>query len=64
MKLISKSLFYCIILIMQKNKNKKNKEVKIDIKDMGVDIDKNEYREIILSQSNHPEKMDYDKYYN
>lgn len=48
---------------MQENKNKKNKEVKIDIKDMGVDIDKNEYREIILSQSNHPEKMDYDKYY-
>lgn len=48
---------------MPENKNQKNKEVKIDIKDMGVDIDKNEYKEIILSQSNHPEKMDYDKYY-
>lgn len=44
-----------------KKENKKNK-LKIDIKDMGVDIDKNEYREIILSQSNHPDKSFYDKY--
>jgi len=44
----------------QGNKNK----VKIDIKDMGVNIDKNEYSEIVLSQSNHPEKMAWEKYNN
>jgi len=38
------------------NKNKK-KKFTINIKNMGVDIDKNEYREIILSNSNHPEKF-------
>lgn len=47
---------------MTEEKKSKNKKIKIDIKNMGVDIDKNEYREIILSQSNHPEKMDYEKY--
>ncbi len=46
----------------KKQKDEKSKKIKIDIKNMGVDIDKNEYREIILSQSNHPEKMDYEKY--
>ncbi len=41
-----------------------NKKVKkIDIKTMGVDIDKNEYKEIVLSQSNQPEKNFYEKYY-
>jgi len=45
---------------MQKDKNNskiknKDKKVKIDIKDMGINIDKNEYNEIVLSQSNHPE---------
>lgn len=49
---------------MDSIKKQNNIEVKIDIKNMGVDIDKNEYKEIILSQSNHPEKMNYDKYYN
>lgn len=47
---------------MQEDKNKKNKKIKIDTKNMGVDIDKNEYREIILSQSNHPDKSFYDRY--
>jgi hypothetical protein len=42
--------------------NKKNKKPKINIKNMGVDIDKNEYKEIILSQSNHPDKNFYNKY--
>lgn len=44
---------------MQQDKNLKNKKkkVKIDIKKMGVNIDKNEYREIVLSQSNHPENL-------
>lgn len=34
--------------------DKKKKKFKIDIKNMGVNIDKNEYREIVLSQSNKP----------
>jgi len=49
--------------MQEQNKNGKNdKKIKIDIKDMGVDIDKNEYKEIILSQSNHPDKSFYDRY--
>lgn len=40
----------------EKNKKKpKKKKFTIDIKNMGVNIDKNEYREIVLSNSNHPE---------
>ncbi len=34
---------------------KKKKKFQINIKNMGIDIDKNEYREIVLSNSNHPE---------
>jgi len=45
----------------KKQKDEKDK-IKIDIKNMGVDIDKNEYREIVLSQSNHPDKSFYDQY--
>jgi hypothetical protein len=45
-----------------KKQTDKDKDKKIDIKDMGVDIDKNEYREIVLSQSNHPDKSFYDRY--
>ena len=50
---------------MKKDKTQKNKneKLKLDIKDMGVDIDKNEYREIVLSQSNQPERSFYEKYY-
>lgn len=40
----------------KKLKKKKNK-FKINIKNMGIDIDKNEFREIVLSNSNHPEKF-------
>jgi len=49
---------------MDKKNTTKNtdKEIKIDIKDMGVNIDKNEFREIVLSQSNHPDKSFYDQY--
>ena len=36
-------------------KPKKKKKFTLNIKNMGVDIDKNEYREIVLSNSNHPE---------
>lgn len=51
---------------MNKKDSSKNKDkkIKIDVKNMGVNIDKNEYREIILSQSNHPEKMQWEKYNN
>ncbi|MCQ2739605.1 MAG: hypothetical protein MJ237_05185 [bacterium] len=34
---------------------KKKKKFTVDTKKMGVNIDKNEYYEIILSNSNHPE---------
>ena len=41
------------------NKKKKTlkKRVKLDIKTMGIDIDKNEYREIVLSNTNRPERF-------
>ena len=39
----------------QKKKAKKKPKVKIDIKNMGVNIDKNEYYEIILSNSARPD---------
>ncbi len=43
--------------------NKKTKKIpEIKIKNMGVDIDKNEYREIVLSNSAHPEQTYYDRY--
>lgn len=45
------------------DKKQEDKKLKIDIKNMGVDIDKNEYREIVLSQSNNPDKDFYKKYY-
>ena len=41
----------------KKKIKKKKTKFKIDIKNMGVNIDKNEYREIVLSNSNHPEKF-------
>ena len=47
---------------MPEDKKQKDNKIKIDIKDMGIDIDKNEYKEIILSQSNHPDKNFYDRY--
>lgn len=37
---------------------KKNKKEFANPKNMGVNIDKNEYYEIILSNSAHPEKME------
>ncbi len=42
---------------MDKKNNtlKKKKIPEIKIKSMGIDIDKNEYREIVLSNSNRPE---------
>ena len=38
-------------------KKKIKKKKKFDFKNIGVDIDKNEYREIVLSQSNNPDKF-------
>ena len=45
------------LLAMANNpyKPKKKKKFKIDTKNMGVNIDKNEYYEIILSNSARPE---------
>ena len=42
---------------MQKSKitAKKYKKFYVDIKNMGVDVDKNEYRTIVQSQTNYPE---------
>lgn len=34
---------------------KKKKKFKLDIKNWGINFDKNEYREIVLSNSSHPE---------
>lgn len=39
---------------MDKDEKKKQKK-KVNIKNMGVNIDKNEYYEIVLSNSAHPE---------
>ncbi len=39
----------------KKKTQKKRNKFKIDIKKMGINIDKNEYMEIVLSNSNHPE---------
>ncbi len=36
-------------------KGKKKKKFKVNIQNMGLNIDKNEYREIVLSNSSHPE---------
>lgn len=38
-------------------KKKVSKKKKFNIKDIGVDIDKNEYREIVLSNSNRPHEV-------
>ena len=40
-----------------KKKNFKKKKKKFEVKIKGLNIDKAEYQEIILSNSNHPEKM-------
>lgn len=47
---------------MSEGKKRNKKIKKINIKNMGVDIDKNEYKEIVLSQSNNPNNNFYDKY--
>ena len=39
------------------SKKKKSKLKSLNIKNWGIDYNKNEYREIVLSQSNHPEIM-------
>lgn len=41
---------------MYNDKKKKLKTKKLNIKNMGVNIDKNEYYEIVLSNSAHPEE--------
>ncbi len=46
----------------KKNLTAKKKCPEIKIKNMGVDIDKNEYREIVLSNSARPEDSFYNRY--
>jgi len=41
---------------MEKYQFSKNKKIK-SIKNMGIDTDKNEYMEIVLSNSAHPERL-------
>ena len=41
----------------KKKKNKKPKYKTLNTKNWGINFDKNEYQEIILSNSNHPEIM-------
>lgn len=40
-----------------KTKKKKPKYKSLNTKNWGIDFNKNEYKEIVLSNSNHPEKM-------
>ena len=40
-----------------KKQTKKSRKKTYGIKNMGINIDKNEYYEIILSNSNHPESV-------
>ena len=40
----------------EKKPKKKKKKFSIDIKNMGVNIDKNEFYEIVQSNSAHPER--------
>ena len=43
--------------IIPKKKKKKPKYKTLNTKNWGINFDKNEYQEIILSNSNHPEIM-------
>ena len=49
--------------MMKENKNNKNKtkKKKFEINIKGLNIDKAEYQEIILSNSNHPENNNLQK---
>ncbi len=52
-------------MFMQDKKKKTDKKPEFkSTKNMGIDIDKNEYHEIVLSNSNNPEKSYYKKNYN
>lgn len=42
---------------MEKSQFNKIQKKFTDIKNMGIDMDKNEYREIVLSNSAHPENF-------
>ncbi len=58
------NIFYVIFTTMgtdYKKLLKKKKKKYCDTKTMGVNIDKNEYYEIILSNSAHPENLNTNK---
>ena len=42
---------------VQPKKKKKPKYKTLNSKNWGINFDKNEYQEIVLSNSNHPEKL-------
>ncbi|MBR5305064.1 MAG: hypothetical protein IKU37_09590 [Candidatus Gastranaerophilales bacterium] len=42
---------------LKSKKKKKPKYKTLNIKNWGIDYNKNEYKEIVLSNSNHPEKL-------
>lgn len=59
------SYLWDFIYFMQDKRKKTDKKAEFrNIKNMGIDIDKNEYCEIVLSNSNNPEKSYYKKDYN
>lgn len=47
---------------LNKNQSKNKKAPEIKIKNMGVNIDKNEYSEIVLSNSARPEDSYFNRY--
>ncbi len=44
-------------------KKQKPKKINININNMGIDIDKNEFREIVLSNTNRPEACHIKEYF-
>ena len=44
-------------IVKEKQKKKKPKYKTLNTKNWGISFDKNEYQEIVLSNSNHPEKL-------
>ena len=47
----------------KKQQNKTAEKLKIDVKNMGLNIDKNEYQEIVLSNSNFPDMTHFKNNY-
>lgn len=50
------TVLYYNFIMQEKNKDKNKKIKKPEIKIKGLNVDKAEYQEIILSNSNHPDR--------